>query len=510
MFSYNRPTSLFMYPSLQNSIVYSFPTSKTSSTASYYHQLSNPFTQQYTNSPSAAATSTSTAAAASSSTASSVGAPASSSSLLPNLYNANNANNFTASNTVFNGNHSYGDVNNYGTSIQPTQYNYFPYESTTANTGNATRLNPAGISDSLVNENYLKNNDSFRLPSILSTTSPSLLSTSSNSTSSSLSASSSSSSSTSVSSGFSSLLPTNAVFKQAFLKSKTTEQTELLTESTPVSPNTEEVKDDNNTVNSAEYSRCRRKRKKAFEVERHYRCNYQFCNKAYGTLNHLNTHILIQKHGKKRLPQEFSQLRKQLRKKRRESVKAMRSQSTFESKNEDSPFSSSASSLMANSASPASWTPSTMAGADSGTPNSFSLSSSSTYVSPEMSNTTPVHYGYKNIGYNIGPTNDDDIYAGGNNYANTNNYSQYYEPYERNPALYQPKYVGYNGLNTQRYGKDGNSFLQPPNYLATAPATAPATTPESGPSNYCIISHKNNGHFEAGFSNTNFCCDKLE
>ncbi|ODQ45151.1 hypothetical protein PICMEDRAFT_12886 [Pichia membranifaciens NRRL Y-2026] len=498
IFSYNRPTSLFMYPSLQNSIVYSFPTSRTSSAASYYHQLSNPFSQQYTNSSSPAATATVTAPSTTSSSSSA--APSSASSLVPNFYNANNPNNLNVNNTISTGSHIYVDVNNYG---QQTQYNYFPYESTTASMVDSTRLNPAGVSDSVKSGISLKNTDSPRLPSILSSTSPSLLSSSSGSNS-------SPSSFTAISSRHSSLLSTNSVFKQAFLRSKAKEQTELLGEPAPVSPKTEEVRNEHSHINSAEYSRCRRKRKKAFEVERHYRCNYQFCNKAYGTLNHLNTHILIQKHGKKRLPQEFSQLRKQLRKERRESLKAMRSQSTFNSKTEESPFSSSASSLMANSASPAPLTPATMAGADSETPNSFSLSSSSTYVSPEMSNNVPFNYGYKNIGYNTGPTNDDDFYNGGGNYTNGNNYTQYYEPYERNPAIYQPKYLGYSGLNTQRYGKDGNSFLQQPNYLATAPTTAPGGASGSGSSNYCIISHKNSGNFEAGFSNANFYCDKLD
>jgi hypothetical protein len=39
------------------------------------------------------------------------------------------------------------------------------------------------------------------------------------------------------------------------------------------------------------------------QVERLYDCNYPGCTKAYGTLNHLNAHISMQKHGPKRLPQ---------------------------------------------------------------------------------------------------------------------------------------------------------------------------------------------------------------
>lgn len=60
----------------------------------------------------------------------------------------------------------------------------------------------------------------------------------------------------------------------------------------------------------------KRKRKKYHEVERLYKCNYGDCTKAYGTLNHLNCHIALQKHGKKRLPSEFKELREQLKKRR--------------------------------------------------------------------------------------------------------------------------------------------------------------------------------------------------
>ncbi|KAF6008779.1 hypothetical protein HII12_004007 [Brettanomyces bruxellensis] len=61
----------------------------------------------------------------------------------------------------------------------------------------------------------------------------------------------------------------------------------------------------------------KRKRKKYNEVERFYKCNYKNCTKAYGTLNHLNCHIMLQKHGKKRLPSEFKELRERLKKRRR-------------------------------------------------------------------------------------------------------------------------------------------------------------------------------------------------
>ncbi|KAI8888936.1 hypothetical protein K501DRAFT_143347, partial [Backusella circina FSU 941] len=58
----------------------------------------------------------------------------------------------------------------------------------------------------------------------------------------------------------------------------------------------------------------KRPRRKFHEVERLYQCNYPNCTKSYGTLNHLNAHITMQEHGPKRLPGEFKDLRKHLRK----------------------------------------------------------------------------------------------------------------------------------------------------------------------------------------------------
>ena len=46
----------------------------------------------------------------------------------------------------------------------------------------------------------------------------------------------------------------------------------------------------------------KRPRRRFEEIERLYDCNYPGCNKAYGTLNHLNAHASMQKHGPKRLP----------------------------------------------------------------------------------------------------------------------------------------------------------------------------------------------------------------
>jgi hypothetical protein len=46
----------------------------------------------------------------------------------------------------------------------------------------------------------------------------------------------------------------------------------------------------------------KRPRRRYDEIERLYQCSWPDCNKAYGTLNHLNAHVQMQKHGAKRSP----------------------------------------------------------------------------------------------------------------------------------------------------------------------------------------------------------------
>lgn len=46
----------------------------------------------------------------------------------------------------------------------------------------------------------------------------------------------------------------------------------------------------------------KRPRRRFDEIERLYVCNWSDCEKSYGTLNHLNAHVNMQKHGPKRLP----------------------------------------------------------------------------------------------------------------------------------------------------------------------------------------------------------------
>lgn len=46
----------------------------------------------------------------------------------------------------------------------------------------------------------------------------------------------------------------------------------------------------------------KRPRRRYDEIERLYNCGWQGCAKSYGTLNHLNAHVSMQKHGEKRSP----------------------------------------------------------------------------------------------------------------------------------------------------------------------------------------------------------------
>uniref|UniRef100_A0A1D1YJM5 C2H2-type domain-containing protein n=1 Tax=Anthurium amnicola TaxID=1678845 RepID=A0A1D1YJM5_9ARAE len=62
----------------------------------------------------------------------------------------------------------------------------------------------------------------------------------------------------------------------------------------------------------------KRPRRRYDEIERHYSCNWPGCSKSYGTLNHLNAHVQMQKHGPKRNPAEFKEQRKIWRRQKRE------------------------------------------------------------------------------------------------------------------------------------------------------------------------------------------------
>ncbi|KAG9239378.1 hypothetical protein BJ875DRAFT_501429 [Amylocarpus encephaloides] len=55
----------------------------------------------------------------------------------------------------------------------------------------------------------------------------------------------------------------------------------------------------------------KRPRRRYEEIERMYKCGWNGCEKAYGTLNHLNAHVTMQSHGQKRTPDEFKEIRKE-------------------------------------------------------------------------------------------------------------------------------------------------------------------------------------------------------
>lgn len=50
----------------------------------------------------------------------------------------------------------------------------------------------------------------------------------------------------------------------------------------------------------------KRPRRRYEEIERMYKCGWNGCEKAYGTLNHLNAHVTMQSHGTKRTPEGTS------------------------------------------------------------------------------------------------------------------------------------------------------------------------------------------------------------
>ncbi|KAI5794664.1 hypothetical protein FPQ18DRAFT_327880 [Pyronema domesticum] len=62
----------------------------------------------------------------------------------------------------------------------------------------------------------------------------------------------------------------------------------------------------------------KRLRRRYDEIERMYVCGWEGCKKAYGTLNHLNQHAKSQGHGVKRTPDEFKEIRKEWKARKKE------------------------------------------------------------------------------------------------------------------------------------------------------------------------------------------------
>ncbi|KAG6910021.1 hypothetical protein DXG01_013745 [Tephrocybe rancida] len=84
----------------------------------------------------------------------------------------------------------------------------------------------------------------------------------------------------------------------------------------------------------------KRPRRRYDEIERLYQCSWPDCNKAYGTLNHLNAHVTMQKHGVKRQPNEFKELRKQWRKAKKSTSPAPMRRSSLSLRHEGHEYSS--------------------------------------------------------------------------------------------------------------------------------------------------------------------------
>jgi hypothetical protein len=61
--------------------------------------------------------------------------------------------------------------------------------------------------------------------------------------------------------------------------------------------------DDGNHDPASGPSVKKRPRRRFDQIERLYPCRWDGCDKAYGTLNHLNAHVSMQKHGQKRKPE---------------------------------------------------------------------------------------------------------------------------------------------------------------------------------------------------------------
>ncbi|KAJ5759213.1 hypothetical protein N7520_006369 [Penicillium odoratum] len=62
----------------------------------------------------------------------------------------------------------------------------------------------------------------------------------------------------------------------------------------------------------------KRPRRRHEEVDRIYKCDKSGCKKAYGTLNHLNAHLIAQSHGAKRRAEEFKGIHKRYKAKKKD------------------------------------------------------------------------------------------------------------------------------------------------------------------------------------------------
>ncbi|KEF50935.1 uncharacterized protein A1O9_13015 [Exophiala aquamarina CBS 119918] len=79
-------------------------------------------------------------------------------------------------------------------------------------------------------------------------------------------------------------------------------------------------------VLATDAERHKRKRRRQVEIQRIYKCGWNGCTKAYGTLNHLNTHVAAKTHGTKRTSQESKEIRNEWKARKKGEEKARKAE----------------------------------------------------------------------------------------------------------------------------------------------------------------------------------------
>ncbi|KAK8061212.1 hypothetical protein PG997_015433 [Apiospora hydei] len=87
----------------------------------------------------------------------------------------------------------------------------------------------------------------------------------------------------------------------------------------------------------AQVHESKRRRRRPEEIDRIYTCGWKDCTKGYGTLNHLNAHVTMQSHGEKRKPEEFKEIRRQWKARKKEKEQQERQRITDAEKAERPP-----------------------------------------------------------------------------------------------------------------------------------------------------------------------------
>ncbi|KAK6823011.1 hypothetical protein PG987_014556 [Apiospora arundinis] len=80
----------------------------------------------------------------------------------------------------------------------------------------------------------------------------------------------------------------------------------------------------------------KRVRRRPEEIDRIYKCGWNDCPKGYGTLNHLNAHVTMQNHGPKRTPDQFKEIRREWKARKKEEERLRQQEITDNEKAERS------------------------------------------------------------------------------------------------------------------------------------------------------------------------------